>query len=182
MKKHSCGAILYTIYKNDIYIILGMEKGQWFPFKGTKEKGETNEMTAMREIQEETCDTVYVRSISLDCNYSSKRKHYHIGLIQVSSLIINEFYRNRDNLLSEYRSYDKYYPYLEKTGMRMFSLTHIFKNNFHDITISPISYYYPYLRLLQKKLKKHPLGLDVKSKHLDTNALDFQKNFTSVTI
>jgi hypothetical protein len=182
MKKHSCGAILYTIYKNDIYIILGMEKGKWFPFKGTKEKGETNEMTAVREIQEETCDTVHVDSISLDCHYSSKRKHYHIGLIQVSSHVINEFYQNRYNLLSECRPYDKYYPYLEKTNMQMFLLTDIFNNNFHDITISPIKYYYPYLKLLQKKLKKEPLSPYLKSIHLDRYPQDFQKNFTSIAI
>ena len=42
MKKHSCGAILYTISKKKVYIILGMENGEWFPFKGTREKCENN--------------------------------------------------------------------------------------------------------------------------------------------
>lgn len=179
MKKHSCGAILYTIYNNDIYIVLGMEKGQWFPFKGTKEKGETYEMTAVREIQEETCNTVLLDSIELDCHYSSKRKHYHIGLTKISYDIIRKFYKNRDKFLSYYNAYDRYYSYLEKTNMQMFSLDDIFNNNFHDITVSPIKYYYPYLKLLQKKLKKK---LYLKSIHLEKYYPKFQKNLIPIII
>ena len=58
MKKHSCGAILYTIHNNNIYVILGLEDGKWFPFKGVREHGETNTQAAIREINEETCKEV----------------------------------------------------------------------------------------------------------------------------
>ena len=84
MKIHSCGAILYTDFNNDIYVILGMEKGMWFPFKGTRETGETCTEAAIREIYEETCSIVKLDDIELNCQYSTKRKYYHIGLVYVN--------------------------------------------------------------------------------------------------
>lgn len=79
MKKNSCGAILYTIKDNKVYIILGKESRDWFPFKGVCEKNETLEEAAIREIEEETCRIVKINNIALDCKYASYRKIYHIG-------------------------------------------------------------------------------------------------------
>lgn len=131
-----------------------MEKGEWFPFKGTREKGETNEQAAIREIKEETCNVVKIDNIDLKCNYSTKRKHYHIGLVQINTYDINKFYQNREILLKniKYNYYNQYYSYLEKTDVRMFSLDEILSLNLHDITLTPIKYYYSYLKSLQTKL------------------------------
>ena len=92
MKVHSCGAILYTFHNSDVYVILGMEKGEWFPFKGTRERGETNMETAIREVYEETCSIINTNYIDLQCNYITKRKHYHIGLVFVEMNKISKFY------------------------------------------------------------------------------------------
>jgi hypothetical protein len=158
MKKHSCGAILYTIWNNKIYVVLGMEEGEWFPFKGTKDIGETYEETAIREIREETCNVIKVNSIKLDCNYSTKRKHYHIGITQINKNDINQFYKNRNAILKN--SYDyhlKNYAYLEKTNLKMFLLDDIFQYDFHEITLYPIKYYYTFLKNKQKKLNMSKL-------------------------
>jgi 8-oxo-dGTP pyrophosphatase MutT (NUDIX family) len=121
-----------------------MEKGEWFPFKGTREKGETNNEAAIREIYEETCTVVNVSHIDLACNYTTKRKHYHIGLIQVNPNIIKEFYKIR------YRIEEK--KFLEKTSLRAFALDDININFFHCITKIPIKYYYNNLKSIQRNI------------------------------
>ena len=163
MKRHSCGAILYTIYCNKIYIILGMERGMWFPFKGTKEKGENYENTAIREIKEETCNTVIVDNIELNCKFSTKRKYYHIGLVRVSPDIIDKFYINRNKILSKKNITDADYAYLEKTAIQMFSLDDIFNNYLHSISLRSIKYYYTFLNSLQKKIKNNNMAVIKKS-------------------
>src|SRR3989344_9259899 len=54
-KEKSCGAIVFTKHKEGVkYLILHYEAGHWdFP-KGHMEKSEKEEMTAAREIKEET--------------------------------------------------------------------------------------------------------------------------------
>lgn len=151
MKKHSCGSILYTIYNNNIYIVLGLEKGEWFPFKGTREKGETNEQTAIREIYEETCKIVKIDSVELKCKYSTKRKHYHIGITFISFDKINKFHIERKSIMDD--PYLKHrLVYLEKTEIQFFKLDNIFNNNFHEITYIPIRYYYSHLKNIQNKI------------------------------
>lgn len=151
MKRHSCGAILYTVYNNKIFIVLGMEKGQWFPFKGTRERGETNEQTAIREINEETCGVVKLKNIELKCHFSTKRKHYHIGLIKIESDVIGKFYKSRAQITVN--NYDNDYDvFLEKSDIKMFPLESIFNNDFHSITTIPIKYYFPHLKLLEKQI------------------------------
>jgi hypothetical protein len=161
MKKHSCGAILYTIYDNKIYIVLGMEKGQWFPFKGGKEKDETNEIAAIREIYEETCGVIKLKNITLKCHYSTKRKHYHIGLIKIPLNTIEKFSINRKYILNNLKlknCHNNYDAYLEKSDIKMFSLESIFSNNFHEVTIKPIKYYYTYLKSIENKLSNTQLN------------------------
>jgi 8-oxo-dGTP pyrophosphatase MutT (NUDIX family) len=141
MKKNSCGAILYTISERRIYIILGMEKGEWYPFKGSKEGDETYEETAIREVYEETCKLVTVDDINLQCHYSTKRKNYHIGLVKVEPSIMVKFNKNRASCSNK--------AYKEKTALRMFELDNITKYAFHFITQKPISYYYNELKRIQ---------------------------------
>lgn len=152
MKRHSCGAILYTIYNNKIYIVLGMEKGQWFPFKGTRDKGETNIQAAVREIYEETCGVIQLNTIDLKCHFSTKRKHYHIGLVKIDLDSIKQFYKNKNYLLNKKIYNTEYNAYLEKSDIKMFSLKYIFENNFHDVTILPIKYYYKQLKMIEKNI------------------------------
>lgn len=121
-----------------------MEKGEWFPFKGTREKGETNDETAIREIYEETCTIVDVSSIDLDCHYSTKRKHYHIGLIQVDSCIMTEFYKKRAEIEDK--------EYLEKTSIKAFALDDMDCYFFHTVTKIPIQYYYNKLSAIQQNI------------------------------
>ena len=150
MKKHSCGAILYTIINHKIHIVLGMEKQQWFPFKGTREKGETNEETAIREIYEETCGIIKLRKINLKCNFSTKRKHYHIGLIYVKPDIIEKFHTNRKNILENVDPLNNdYISFIEKTDIKMFPLSCVKYKNFHYVTITPIDYYYRTLKNIE---------------------------------
>lgn len=154
MKKHSCGAILYTIYKSNVYVVLGMEKGEWFPFKGIREKGETNVEAAIREIKEETCNAVEISNIELQCNYSTKRKHYHIGLAQITYDEFSQFYRNRFNMIYNDNSLNEYkWIYLEKDDIKMFPIDDILSYNFHEITKIPIKFYYNFLYNLQRDIR-----------------------------
>ena len=156
MKKHSCGAILYTIKNNIVYIVLGLENGAWFPFKGTREKGETNVQAAIREINEETCGAVTTDSIKLRCNYSTKRKHYHIGLVKITSNEFKQFYINRNTIINNSHikgySINDSWHYLEKDDIKMFPINDIMKFNFHEITEIPIRYYYHQLVRIQKEI------------------------------
>jgi hypothetical protein len=154
MKKHSCGALLYTVLNNKIYIILGMEKGKWYPFKGTREKGETNELAAIREIYEETCGVVKLNKINLRCNFTTKRKHYHIGLIKIEPDFINKFYKNKKFILNQIESINSppnYIPFLEKNEIKMFTLDDINYKKFHHVTITPINFYYDFLKSIEKQ-------------------------------
>lgn len=168
MKKHSCGAILYTIHNGNVYIVLGMEKGEWFPFKGIRERGETNVQAALREIKEETCNAVNAEHIELKCNYSTKRKHYHIGLTRITQDEFSQFYHNREVMLNDCHSNASKYnwAYLEKNDIKMFPIDDIMSYNFHEITDIPIRHYYHFLIKLQrdvrngyvsKKLHKRPI-------------------------
>lgn len=156
MKVHSCGSILYTIYNNKIYIILGKEHGDWFPFKGKCEQGETYEQAAVREIEEETCKLVKLNpnDISLNCHFSTSRKYYHIGLNFVPYTFIKEFYFTR-KLIEDKK-------YLEKTHIKMFELSKIDKYLFHQVTSIPLIYYYPFLKNLQEKINKTTLSTNLK--------------------
>jgi hypothetical protein len=150
-KKHSCGAILYTILNNKLYIVLGLEKNIWLPFKGVKENYETYEEAAIREIREETCGLLKINSISLDCSFSTKRKNYHIGLCEIKYDDINKFnkqifYYNKKLLYNK-----KYSVFLEKTNIKLFPLDTIFENNFHIISSIPIKHYYSTLQKINKE-------------------------------
>jgi hypothetical protein len=156
MKKHSCGAILYTIFNNKLYIILGMEKGNWYPFKGTRDRGETNEIAAIREIYEETCGLIKLKSINLQCNFTTKRKHYHIGIAKINHDFIKNFYDARkcllkNNALSINYSEDNCHAFLEKNNIKMFSLNSVLYNKFHYVTETPIIYFYEYLSEIERK-------------------------------
>ncbi len=169
MKKHSCGAILYTIHNNSLYIVLGMEKAQWFPFKGVREKDETNQQAAIREICEETCGVVKAQDISdidLQCNYTTKRKHYHIGLAYIPYGGIREFYKNRNKLIAESESLTEYkggdaekWAYLEKTQLSTFSLNAATTYKFHYITDTPIKFYHARLMEMQSTIRSLGISL-----------------------
>jgi ADP-ribose pyrophosphatase YjhB (NUDIX family) len=139
---HSCGAILYTIIRNKVYIILGKEFGDWFPFKGVCNKHETYEQAAIREIKEETCKTAIIKNIKLDCNYSTIRKYYHIGLVYVENNFVEKFNKNKKKIYSKFSKNKKY---LEKTEVRMFSLNEVLSKRFHNITLFPIHFYFKFL-------------------------------------
>lgn len=174
MKKHSCGAILYTIQNNKVYVILGMEKGEWFPFKGVRELGETNKQAAIREICEEMCHAVTENEISdidLGCNYSTKRKYYHIGLVYIPFANLDQFYINRYKLLGK-----KYTEYtssiracLEKTDIMLFDIDNIFNHTFHNITQTPIQYYYSELKQIQSNILNQEFGSRSTNSFIFTN-------------
>ena len=154
MKTHSCGAILYTIQEGQVCIVLGMEKGDWFPFKGTRERGETNTQTAIREINEETCGVVNIKYIELNCNFSTKRKHYHIGLVRITSEEFDAFYTNKDIMAKKINTKDYKLTYMEKTEIKKFPINTISNINFHEISTIPIKFYYKYLIKLQYAINK----------------------------
>jgi 8-oxo-dGTP pyrophosphatase MutT (NUDIX family) len=159
MKKHSCGAILYTIHNNSVYVVLGMEKSQWFPFKGVREHGESNTQAAIREICEETCAVLTpddLTELVLDCHYSTKKKHYHIGLAYISPDGIDRFYYNRNKLVRESHrnntgNFNKW-SFLEKTNISMIHINDLYNYKFHAITNIPIKHYYSQLSNIQQAI------------------------------
>lgn len=149
MKKHSCGALIFTLYKNEIHIVLGMEKNEWFPFKGTREANESLNDTAIREIYEETCGIVNLDDIYLDCNYSTKRKYYHIGLVFVNINVLKKFYKQRNKY--KLNSTDNG-AFLEKTCIKLFNINELHNYKFHHISLVPINYYKCFLLKLQSRI------------------------------
>lgn len=134
--KHSCGAILYSFdSKGRLGIILGLEGRCWFPFKGCKDKGETYEQAAIREIYEETCGLVKINGINLEHEFSSKNKHYHIGLVYVSYDFIKKFDEIRCHMVEK--------QFLEKTRVKFFPLNeiHCFQR-IHSLTLVSIRFFW----------------------------------------
>jgi len=149
MKKHSCGALLFTIYNNNIHIVLGMEKNEWFPFKGTREPNESLMDTAIREIYEETCGIVNLSDIYLDCNYSTKRKYYHIGLVFVNSNILKRFNKQRNEYKKKGGDNS---VFLEKSCIKLFNINKLDNYEFHNVSLIPINYYKDFLFKLQARI------------------------------
>lgn len=145
--KNSCGALFYTFDPNgNIGIVLGLEQGEWLPFKGCNEEGETFMETAIREIQEETCGLVKIQNITLDHKFTSKRKHYYIGICEVPYDIIEQFNLIRQN--------EKRKEYMEKEELKFFNLDTIMQcKEIHNISKASINYFMNKLLLLNTKDK-----------------------------
>lgn len=143
---HSCGAILYTIYKQRVYVVLGREFDEWMPFKGTNEEGETWDETAVREIEEETCGLVRIapNQIQLRCIFATNRKYYHIGLIYVDYHNIMRFKQVRKRMHKK--------AYREKTAIRLFDIAYLHNVRFHPITTRCIIFYLLDLKRIQEQL------------------------------
>ena len=172
MKKHSAGAILFTIYNNQIHIVLGMEKNDWFPFKGTANIDESLENAAIREIFEETCGLVILDNIYLSCKYTTKRKYYYIGLVFVDITILNRFYINKKKYENK-NNFEDNYRFLEKTDIKLFNINKIDLYNFHNITQIPIDFYKNFLTQLQKKIDNNIEKLNIEK--LNYKKLNYKK-------
>ena len=143
--RHSCGAILYSYdTKGNLGIILGMEGTHWLPFKGGRDVGETLEDAAIREIYEETCKLVKIDTIKLEHSFSSKHKHYHIGLCNVPYEVIDKFESARENAVDK--------KYTEKTCIKFFPFLTLKKNSdLHSLTRASIKFYWNKLLALSFK-------------------------------
>lgn len=141
--KNSCGALFYTYHPNgNLGIVLGLEGFAWLPFKGCNEQNETFEETAIREIFEETAGLVNIPYINLQHKFTSKRKNYYIGLIQIQYDIIDKFNNSK---FAELRP-----EYKEKKELKFFPIeTILLDNTVHEISKASIKYYW---NLLQKKI------------------------------
>ena len=135
----SCGAILYAFNPNgELGIILGDEERSsiisYLPFKGGVEPGETPEQAAIREIEEETCGIVKLKSISLEHKFTTKRKEYQIGLAEVPYEIVNQF-----NQIIKHEDKDHY---KEKRHIKFFLQRDLYRNpEIHPITKASLIYY-----------------------------------------
>ncbi|TPE57220.1 NUDIX domain-containing protein [[Mycoplasma] falconis] len=94
IREQSCGALVFR-YVNDKLCVLIVEQraGHWgFP-KGHTEKGETQQMTAIREVKEETnIDIKIIDGFKRTNEYSPffkawKKVHYFIGIPKTFELI-----------------------------------------------------------------------------------------------
>lgn len=76
IKEKSCGAVVYTIENDNVlYLLVKHNKGHVSFPKGHIEKNETEEMTAKREIKEETnIDVVIDKDFRIVKTYSPKEK------------------------------------------------------------------------------------------------------------
>ena len=72
-QEKSAGAILFRKEKEPIYLLLHYEEGHWdFP-KGHIEKGETEQETVKREVEEETG----IKDIEIIPNFKEKMQYYY---------------------------------------------------------------------------------------------------------
>lgn len=137
--KDSCGALLYTVVNGKVGIVLGFENGHWMPFKGCREKNETVEEAAIREIYEETGGFLALKTINLMLCYGSARKNYHIGCAYVSRHVIETYNENVSRLRG---------CFAEKRCLRFFPLDQPMK--YHHIVESVLKIYRPFLELMQR--------------------------------
>lgn len=140
--KSSCGALFYAYDPaGKLGIILGLEGKKWLPFKGCNEPGESLEQTAIREIREETCGLIDISHIDLEHQFTSKRKHYYIGLCEVPYDCIQLF---EDLRVDEERN-----EYLEKKKLKFFPFDEVLYDDLvHNITKASIRYYWNHLKRL----------------------------------
>lgn len=146
--KTSCGALLYSYHNGEIGIILGNENPNdgFLPFKGRPEHGETREEAAIREIYEETCGLVKLQHITLSHQFSSKNKHYYIGICRVSYDIIDRFNKIRRDEIRE--------NFKEKKMLKFFPLKSILlSKEVHPIAKASVRYYWN--RLMSRKQHDH---------------------------
>lgn len=147
--KNSCGAIFYSFDPQGVLgIILGDEgdcdNEEWLPFKGCAEENEPFEEAAKREIKEESGGLVIINNIVLEHKFATKRKTYHIGVIEVPYGIIEE-YNNKRN--SETRK-----EYKEKKKLKFFPLNSVLHaSGVHSISRASINYYTDRLKCLAVK-------------------------------
>lgn len=145
--RHSCGAIFYAFDPNgQIGIILGQEQNQneYLPFKGCMEEGETLVDTAIREIREETGGLIVLKDIVLEHRFTSRRKHYYIGLCEVPYDLIEKY----DQYLTN--GVEKRKEYVEKRKLKFFHLDEVNSSQeIHNISKSSVNYYMNKLRLIQ---------------------------------
>ena len=136
----------HPVHKMSMY---NSDKLNWFPFKGTVESGESYNEAAIREIHEETMGIVKCDSIELTCNFATKYKHYHIGLVEVKNTFVDEFFEKQDTMV--HMRYDK--PEIfEKSHVCMFSITELETTPWHNITFKIIRFFLPELKLLESSL------------------------------
>lgn len=137
--KRSCGAILYAFNpEGKLGIILGDESNNhtsdWLPFKGGCQENETLEQTAIREIFEETCGLILIDDIELHHKFATKRKEYHIGLIEVPYELLKTFPLAKENETRE--------NFMEKKALKFFPYPDILKDtSVHNISKSSILFY-----------------------------------------
>lgn len=163
--RHSCGAIFYAFDPNgQIGIILGQEQNQneYLPFKGCMEEGETLVDTAIREIKEETGGLVILKDIVLEHRFTSRRKHYYIGLCEVPFDLVDKY----DQYLSN--GLEKRKEFTEKRKLKFFYLDEVNSNQeIHNISKSSINYYMNKLRLIQSQKAHKMLEDDNTKKHIE---------------
>lgn len=146
--KSSYGALFYAIKDGNVGIILGKEKGEWMPFKGGGILSESPEESAIREICEETCGIISLDYITLDHVFSSKRKHYYIGLIQCNFNILKKFKQRRR---MEEQKLNPRKEYLEKEEIAFFPLSDILNNkDVHNLTKRSVRFYLKKLLKIQR--------------------------------
>lgn len=139
MEKKSCGAILYAFNpEGKLGVILGEEshsrEEEWLPFKGGCQEDETLEQAAIREIFEETCGLILLDSITLHHKFSTKRKEYHIGLVEVPYELLDTFI---EALKHETRE-----NFIEKRKLKFFLFPDVLKEpTVHNISKSSILFY-----------------------------------------
>lgn len=139
MEKKSCGAILYAFNpEGKLGVILGEEsrsrEEEWLPFKGGCREDETLEQAAIREIFEETCGLVLLNSIALHHKFSTKRKEYHIGLVEVPYELLTAFIEARKTETRE--------GFMEKRKLKFFLFPDVLKETtVHNISKSNILFY-----------------------------------------
>jgi len=146
----SCGALLYACKDGEIGVVLGIEGGNYFPLKGGKFAGETDEQTAIREVFEESCGLVDLKRISLDCTVHSLTKRYHLGLVEVSHDIIEKFAARR---ATETRP-----SFAELSGLKFIKLADLENMKLPLVTYKAVSFYKDRLFELEKKINENNMN------------------------
>tara|TARA_E500000178_G_scaffold298057_1_gene305046 strand:+ start:1739 stop:2257 length:519 start_codon:yes stop_codon:yes gene_type:complete len=129
---YSAGILPYSIYKGNIYFLLGRDNdNKWSDFGGRvepKDKGEY-EITAIREFYEESLGSIYdydyVKKMIKKCNKIISKTNYgypyHMYLlkIQYNELIRTKFLSTKNFISNTITSIDK--KYIEKNDIRWVS-------------------------------------------------------------
>ncbi len=151
------GAVLYTVYKNKIYVIMS-KTDIWlhfaFPIDMSGDE-KTPEHAIANFVFNRTSGLVHVdpATIQFDCKFSEHDENYNFALVCADCDVVKKLLRIPSpfpNALGEPKQDTS------PSEFRMFQLTDFLSQQFHHVALTPVMFYWNVLKDLQNKQRGAP--------------------------